>query len=85
MSTHMSVLVDSVGPPSVEVCRAATSFPSVDHPRFIKLREEEVKAIPLKQPCNYNTLVRCICALVRRRDSEIQVVVMIISSKCNLE
>jgi ATP-binding cassette subfamily B (MDR/TAP) protein 1 len=27
MSTHASVLVDSVGPPSVEVCRTATSFP----------------------------------------------------------
>jgi hypothetical protein len=27
MSTHMSVLVDSVGPPSAEVCRAAASFP----------------------------------------------------------
>jgi hypothetical protein len=26
----------------------------MDHPRFIKLREEEVKAIPLKQPCNYD-------------------------------
>jgi hypothetical protein len=26
MSTHASVLVDSVGPPSAEVCRAA-SFP----------------------------------------------------------
>jgi hypothetical protein len=55
MSTHTSVLVDSVEPPSVEVCRAAASFPQVDHPRFIELREEEVKAIPLKQPCNYDT------------------------------
>jgi hypothetical protein len=27
MSTHASVLVDSVGPPSVEVCRIAASFP----------------------------------------------------------
>jgi hypothetical protein len=27
MSTHASVLVDSVGPPSTEVCRAAASFP----------------------------------------------------------
>jgi hypothetical protein len=27
MSTHASILVDSVGPPSAEVCRAATSFP----------------------------------------------------------
>jgi hypothetical protein len=26
MSTHASVLVDSVGPPSAEVCRAAASF-----------------------------------------------------------
>jgi hypothetical protein len=26
MSTHASVLVDSVGPPSAEVCRTATSF-----------------------------------------------------------
>jgi hypothetical protein len=27
MSTHASVLVDSVGPPSAEVYRTATSFP----------------------------------------------------------
>jgi hypothetical protein len=27
MSTHAFVLVDSVGPPSAEVCRTATSFP----------------------------------------------------------
>jgi hypothetical protein len=27
MSIHTSVLVDSVGPPSAEVCRAAASFP----------------------------------------------------------
>ena len=27
MSTHASILVDSVGPPSAEVCRTATSFP----------------------------------------------------------
>jgi hypothetical protein len=76
MSTHASILVDSVGPPSAEVCRTAANFPYVDHPRFIELREEEVKAIPLKQPGNYdtrsicvpntpNTLATCIGALVR--------------------
>jgi hypothetical protein len=27
MSMHASVLVDSVGPPSAEVCRVAASFP----------------------------------------------------------
>jgi hypothetical protein len=27
MSTHASVLVNSVGPPSAEICRAAASFP----------------------------------------------------------
>jgi hypothetical protein len=27
MSTHASILVDSVGPPSAEVCRTTTSFP----------------------------------------------------------
>jgi hypothetical protein len=27
MFTHTSVLVDSVGPPSAEVCRAAANFP----------------------------------------------------------
>jgi hypothetical protein len=27
MSTHVSILVDSVGPPSAEVSRIATSFP----------------------------------------------------------
>jgi hypothetical protein len=55
MSTHASILVDSVGPPSAEICRAAASFSKVDHPRFIELREEEVKAIPLKQLYNYDT------------------------------
>jgi hypothetical protein len=55
MSTHASILVDSVGPPSAEVCTTTASFPYVDHPRFIELREEEVKAIPLKQPYNYDT------------------------------
>jgi hypothetical protein len=49
---NASILVDSVGPPSAEVCRTAASFPKVDHPRFIELRKEEVKGIPLKQPCN---------------------------------
>jgi hypothetical protein len=52
MSMHASILVDSVGPPSEEVCRTTASFPLVDHPRFIKLREEEVKDIPLKQSYN---------------------------------
>ena len=27
MSTHASILVDSVGPPRAEVCRTAASFP----------------------------------------------------------
>jgi hypothetical protein len=27
MSTHASVLIDSVGPPSAKVCRTAASFP----------------------------------------------------------
>jgi hypothetical protein len=27
MCMHVSILVDSVGPPSAEVCRAAASFP----------------------------------------------------------
>jgi hypothetical protein len=36
-------------------------------------------------PNTPNILVRCIGALVRRRDSEIQVVVMIMSSKCSIE
>ena len=27
MSTHASILVDSVGPPSAEVCRTVASFP----------------------------------------------------------
>jgi hypothetical protein len=52
MSTNASILVDSVGPPSADVYKTATSFPYVDHPRFIELREKEVKGISLKQPCN---------------------------------
>ena len=27
MSTHASILVDTVGPPSAEVCRTVASFP----------------------------------------------------------
>jgi hypothetical protein len=52
ISMNTSILVDSVGPPSADVCRIAASFPQVYHPKFIELREEEVKDIPLKQPCN---------------------------------
>jgi hypothetical protein len=52
MSMNASILVDNVGPPSAEACRTAASFPLVDHPRFIRLREEEIKGIPLKQPCS---------------------------------
>jgi hypothetical protein len=36
-------------------------------------------------PNTPNTLVRCLDALVQQNDSEIQVVVMIISNKCNLK
>jgi hypothetical protein len=36
-------------------------------------------------PNTPNILVRCIGALVRQRDSEIQVIWMIISSKCNMK
>jgi hypothetical protein len=63
---------------------------------FIELREEEVKgilsnnpAIMIKEvscvPNTPNTLVICIGALVQRRYSEIQVIWIIISSKCNLK
>ena len=43
MSTHASILVDYVGPPSAEVCRTAANFPLVDNLRFIELREVEVE------------------------------------------
>jgi hypothetical protein len=96
ISTHASVLGDSVGPPSVEVCRTAASFPYVDHPRFIELREEQAKlslssnpAITIQEvscvPNTPNTLVRYTGALVRQRDSKIQVIWMVISSKYNLK
>jgi hypothetical protein len=39
----------------------------------------------LVSPNTPNTLVRCIGALVRQRDSEIQVILMIISGNCNLK
>src|ERR1041385_3658573 len=39
MSTHASILVDYVGPPSAEVCRTSTISPQVDDLRFIELRE----------------------------------------------
>ena len=95
MSTHTSILVDSVGPPRAEVCRTSASFPQVDHPKYIELREVEVKDIPLKQlaikkqevSCVHNTpntIVRGIGALVMRTDGEIQVIWMILCSNCNL-
>ena len=43
MSTHSSILVDYVGPPSVKVCRTTTNFPQLDDLRFIELREVEVE------------------------------------------
>jgi hypothetical protein len=36
MSTHASILVDSVGPPSAEVCRAAASFPLSGSPKVYR-------------------------------------------------
>jgi hypothetical protein len=45
------------------------------------IKRQEVSCVP-NTP---NTLVICIGALVQQRDSEIQVIWMIISSKCNLK
>ena len=55
MSTTYFYFVDYVGPPSAEVCRTSPNFRQLGNPRFIELREEEVKDIPLKQPCNLDT------------------------------
>jgi hypothetical protein len=96
MSTHTSVLVDSVGPPSAEVCRAAASSLKWITQGLLnsgrkrsKLSLSSNPAITIQKvsyvPNTPNTLIRCIGALVWRRDSEIQVVWMIISSKCNMK
>jgi hypothetical protein len=53
----------------------------VSHSSNPAIKIQEVSCVP-NTP---NTLVRCIGALVRRRDSEIQVIWMIISGNCNLE
>jgi hypothetical protein len=47
----------------------------------LAIKIQEVSCVP-NTP---NTLVRCIGTLVRRRDSEIQVIWMIISGNCNLK
>jgi hypothetical protein len=96
MSMHASVLVDSVGPPSAEVLekqqvslkwitqgllnsgRKRSKLSLSNNPAIMTQKVSYVPNTP-------NTLVRCICALVRQRDSEIQVIVMIMSSKCNLK
>jgi hypothetical protein len=85
MSTHASVLVDSVGPPSAEVCRQQqvslkwiTQGLSNSGRKRSKLSLSNNPAIMIQKvscvPNTPNTLVRCIGALLRRRDSEIQVV-----------
>jgi hypothetical protein len=93
MSTHVSVLVDSLGPPSAEfVEHQQVSLKWIllnSGRRRSKLSLSSNPAITIQKvscvPNTPNTLVRCIGALVRRRDSEIQVVVMIMSSKYNLK
>src|SRR5215217_1393135 len=86
MSTHASFPVDSVGPPSAEVCRTAASFPLSGSPKVYRTQGGSGQRYPLSSnpaieiqevscvPDTPNTLVRCIGALVRRRDSIIQVV-----------
>jgi hypothetical protein len=81
ISTHASILVDSVGPPSTGVCRTTTKVDVKDIPLNPAITIQEVSCIP-NTP---NTLVRCIGALVQRRDSEIQVILMIMSGNCNLK
>jgi hypothetical protein len=96
MSTHASVLVDSVGPQVqrfVEQQQVSlkwiTQGLSNSGRKMSKLSLSNNPIIMIQKvscvPNTLNTLVRCIGALVRRRDSEIQVVVMIISSKCDLK
>ncbi len=79
-------LLTVVGPPSAEVCKTAASFPLSGSPKVYRtqggsgqrysissnpaIKIQEVSCVP-NTP---NTLVRCIGALVRPRDSEIQVV-----------
>ena len=86
MSTHASFPVDSVGPPRADVCKTAASFPLSGSPKVYRTqggrgqRYHSQATLQLRynkslvSPNTPNTLVRCIGALVRRRDSEIQVV-----------
>jgi hypothetical protein len=96
MSTHASILVDSVGPPSAEVVEQqqvslkwiTQGLSNLGRKRS-KISISSNPAIKIQEvsyvPNTPNTLVRCIGALVWRRDSEIQVIWMIISGNCNLK
>ena len=79
MSTHASILVDSVGPTSAEVCRTTASFPLSGSPKVYRTKGGSGQRYPLSSnpaikiqevsyvPNTPNTLVRCIGALFRRR------------------
>jgi hypothetical protein len=96
MSTHASILVDNVGPPSADVVehqqvsfKWITQGLSNSGRKRSKIFLSSNSAITIQEvscvPNTPNTLIRCICALVWRRDSKIQVIWMIISSKYNLK
>ena len=83
---HNLLLVDVVGPPSVEACRTVAIFPHVDDRLSIRARRR-MKMASLKQPYNQiqeiscvpntpNTMANCIGALVRRRDGDKSVILM---------
>ena len=80
MSTPPPFPVDSVGPPRAEVCRTAASFPLSGSPKVYRTQGGRGQRYPSHatlQPQSKKSLVsptHLIGALVRRRDSEIQVV-----------
>src|SRR3954452_19348960 len=95
MSTHASILVDTVGPPSAEfveqqqvslkwITQGLSNLGRQRSKIFLSsnpaIKMQEVSCVP-NTP---NTLVRCIGTLVRRRDSKTQVVWMNMSGNNNL-
>jgi hypothetical protein len=72
---NASILADSVGLPSAEVCRTIAYFPCVPGRKRSKVFLSRNPAIKIQEvscvPNTPNTLVRCVGSLVRERDSEI--------------
>jgi hypothetical protein len=92
-----SILVDTCWASKCRGLQNSSKFPLSGSPKVYRTQGGQRSKLSLSSnptiiiqkvscvPNTPNTLVRCIGALVRWRDSEIQVVWIIISSKCNMK